>query len=323
MALKVFTSARAALESVRGTDLTPTRLIYAEEFTWEQDVASIRPVEYRNSYVPVFSAAPGREVNRFRMRGRASYDDLAWLGQMFFKSVASTGANPYVWTFTPTNTSDDVKTMTLQMAESDTIASAPGVKLNFLIGESLTLRWTKDDDSAMTFDAAWLSAKGATELTAFTGSLTDRTTTMVSCNNTTVYVDQASAIGTTADDTIVSVEWTLNLAPAALYTLNASTAARAVYRPNHRTWTANVTRQYTSNVLWGDYVDKTTQKVRVKTTTGASAIAQVDFYGTIVGRSKSDVDGITTEELQLENIYDVTSSSDHSMVITNTVQTIT
>jgi hypothetical protein len=38
MALRVFQSARAALESTRGTGLTPTRLVYFEEGGFKQDV---------------------------------------------------------------------------------------------------------------------------------------------------------------------------------------------------------------------------------------------------------------------------------------------
>jgi len=87
--LSVFTSARAALEATRGLDLTPTRIIYAEEFTHGQTVQTIRPSERRGSYNPVYSSVAGPETNTLSMSGRASYDDMAWLGNLFFKAVAS------------------------------------------------------------------------------------------------------------------------------------------------------------------------------------------------------------------------------------------
>lgn len=323
MALKVFTSCRGALESVRGTDLTPTRLIYAEEFIWEQEVATIRPTELRNSYAPVFGASPGPERNRLTMRGRVSYEDMAWLGQLFFKSVAGTGVNPYVYTFLPTLTSDDVKTLTVQLGYADSIASTPGIKLNGLIGESLNVHWEKNDDGAMTYTAVFTTALAATQITAFTGTLTDRTTTFASCNNTTVYSDPGGTIGATADDSFISVDWTLNLNPVALYTLNATTAAEGMYRPQHRTWSATVTKKFETDGHWDDFQDKTVQKYRVKTTTGASAIIQADFYGSYTARTSADVDGIGTEELTLEQVYDATSTSDFNWVVTNTVATIT
>src|SRR5262245_61234971 len=125
MALEVFTSARAALETTRGTDLTPTRLIYGESFVHEQTVETIRPTEKRNSYEPVFSASAGPERNTLQINGRVSYDDLIWYGNLFFKAVASgTGAGAdKTWNFSPTNTSDDVKTATVQLGYSDTIAT--------------------------------------------------------------------------------------------------------------------------------------------------------------------------------------------------------
>src|SRR3989304_5533136 len=101
----VFTSARAALEATRGTDLTPTRIIYAESFALEHNVATIRPQEMRGSYEGFYSAAPGPEVSRVTMAGRASYEDIIWHANMFYKALAaaSSGAPPNaVWIFTPT-----------------------------------------------------------------------------------------------------------------------------------------------------------------------------------------------------------------------------
>jgi hypothetical protein len=324
VALKVFTSARAALESVRGTDLTPTRIIYAEEFTHGQEVATIRPAERRNSYSPVFSASAGPERNTFGMSGRLSYDDAIWFGNLFFKAVASGtgGGDPYTWTFLPTNTSDDLKTATVQLGYADTIgASAPGIKLNYCIGQTLTLRWEKNDDGAVT--AQFLSAKAATQITAFTGSLTDRSVTLASCNNTIVYSDPGGTIGTTADNNIIAVEWTVDLGPVPLYTLDGTTSAYAVYRPNHRTWTASITRQFANDTHWDDYVDKTEQKIRVKTSSTASREISLDLYGTYTGREWADVDGIVTEVLTLEPIYNATATADHIFKVINGIASIT
>jgi hypothetical protein len=281
----------------------------------------------RNSYSPVFSASAGPERNTFGMRGRVSYDDLPWLGNLFFKAIASGtgGGDPYTWTFLPTLTSDDVKTATVQLGYSDTIgASAPATKLNYLMGQTLTLNWEKNDDGAVTFDAQFLSAKAASQITAFTGTLTDRSVTLASCNNTTVYSDPgAGTIGATADNYVIAVEWTLDLGPVPLYTLDGTTGALAMYRPNHRTWTASITRQYANDTHWDDYVDKTTQKIRVKTIASASRQFQVDLYGTYTAREWSEVDGIITEVLTLEPIYDTASTSDHNMVVINGLASIT
>lgn len=329
MALKVFTSARAALESVRGTDLTPTRLIYAEEFEWEQTVATIRPTEYRNSYNPVYSAAAGPETNTLRMSGRMSYTDAIWFGNLFVAALASGtgGGADKTWTFLPAAASDTVKTATVQLGFADTIATTAAVKLNYLMGSTLGLHWEKNDDGAVTFDAEFSSAKAASFITAFTGSLSDRTTVPASSNDTIVYIDQSSAIGTTADSYVIAVDWNLELGPVPLYTLDGTTAAAAVYRPNHRRWSATITRQFANDTYRSDYADKTTQKVRVRTLGaslgGSNYKLQLDLYGTITNRVLADVDGIVTEVLTLDQIYDATATADHQLVVVNEVASIT
>jgi len=321
--MTVFTSARAALESARGTDLTPTRLIYAESFELEHTVATIRPEELRASYEGFFQAAAGPEMSRVTMTGRVSYDDLPWHLNMFYKAILTpSGANPYVYTFLPTNTSDDVKTHTLQLGDSAALATSPAVKLNYGMGDELNIHYEKNDDGAITFSAKYLYAKALTQITAFTGSLTDRTTTPASANNTVVKID-STTIGTTSDPAVTAVDFTLNLNPVPFYALDNTLAAQAVYRPQHRTWKAEITRQYSNATEFTAYVAKTVRKIRVLTTTGANAIIQHDLYGVWTDRKYSEVDGIVTEVLTLEPIYDTASTSSTNIVVTNTIAALT
>lgn len=329
MALRVFQSWRAGLESTRGTNVTPTRICYAEEAVHEQDVATIRPVELRNSYTPVYSASAGPERNALEFSGRMSYDDLIWWANLFIDAEASgTGAGAdKTWTFLPVHTSDAVKTATIQLGYGDTIGTAPGIELGFCMGETFNLHFEKNDDGAVTYSARLMSPEAATQITAFTGALSDRTVTLASCNNTQLFSDPGGTIGTTADTTFVSLDWTLNLGPVPLYTLNNSTAATNAYRPNHRTWTATLVRQFTNDTYWDDYVDKTVQKIRCRTlgpTLGASNYKiDLDLYGVVTNRRNSDVDGIITEELTLEPVYDTTAATDHQLVVVNATASIT
>lgn len=328
MALQVFTSARAALEVTRGTDLTPTRLIYGESFVHNQDIKTIRPEELRNSYEGFFSAAAGPEINGLEINGRVTYDDLIWYGNLFWKGVASgTGAGAdKTWTFAPSNATDDVKTATMQLGYSDTIATAPGVKLNYLMGDTFNIHYEKNDDGAATFKANLLSAVAATPITAFTGSLTDRTVTPASCNNTQVYVD-AATIGSTADVNFLSADFTFNLFPVPFYALNNSASASNTYRPKHRTWSLVLRRQYNSATEWSIYQSKAVRKVRVKTLGGVLGSSNYtitqDFYGVYTDRKWTDVDGIITEDLTLEPVFDTATSTSTSLVVVNATGAIT
>lgn len=329
MALRVFTSARAAFESVRGTDLTSTRLIYAEEFSTEQTFRTVRPEELRNSYEGWFSASAGVETNTFHMAGRMSYDDMIWYGNLFFGPLASGtgGGADKTWTFPISNSADNVKTAKIELGYADTIdATHPATRLNYVLGSTLNLHYEKNDDGALTFAADFLAASSATQISAFSGSLSDRTVIAASAAATAVYLD-ASTIGTTADTNVQSVDFTLDLQPVPYYGLNGSNAATAVYRPNHRKWTATIVRQFANDTEWDIYVSKAERKMRLRTTGpalgGSNYKIDLDLYGVYTNRTWSDTDGIITETLTMEPFYDTGISGSMALVVVNATTSIT
>jgi hypothetical protein len=166
-----------------------------------------------------------------------------------------------------------------------------------------------------------------TQITAFTGALSDRTVVLASCNNTTMYADQASGIGTTTDTGFVSLDFNLQLGPVLFYTLNGNTGPTLAARPDYRRWTATLVRQFTSDLFWDDYGDKTVQKIRCRTLGpvlgGSNYKIDLDLYGVITNRREADVDGIITEELTLGQIYDTTATADHRLEVVNATAAIT
>lgn len=302
MSLQVFQSARAALEATRGTSLTPTRILYAEVFEHGQEIRAIRPESQTGTYEG-FKQLPttGVESNTFHESGRESFEDLVWHANMFFAplgTASGTAGAAYTYSFEPSGTADNIKTATVQMGWTDTIATTPGVQISHVIGENLTLHWEKGDEGGVTFDATYLTAGTATQITAFTGSLSARTTTPMSSLTTSVSLD-AATIGATVDTNVIAVDWTLSLSPVPFYSLNNSAGPTATYRPKHRTWTAQITRQYASGTEWSIYQTKALRKVRILST-ATNGTATVDLYGVYDGpREWSEVDGIITEVLTL------------------------
>lgn len=329
MSLRAFKSARAGLETTRGTAVTPTRLVYLTDGTHNQEVATIRPEELRNSYFGFYRAAAGNETNSLDFADYMTYTDLIWYSNVHIKAVASgTGAGAdKTWTFTPSAATDDLKSATIQFGYSDGIgATQPAVELRYCLGEEFTLSFDKSSEGLNTISSRLITPKAATQISAFTGVLSDRTRELATAAQTRVYID-ASTIGTTSDNDVTSVSWTLTNGFVNLQTLNNTSAAQDTFRPNPRRWTATITRYYRNDTEWDAYVNKTVRKIRVRAlgpTLGASNYkVDLDLYGVYTARTETEVDGLGMEQFTLEPVYDTTATTDFSLVVVNADATIT
>jgi len=141
-----------------------------------------------------------------------------------------------------------------------------------------------------------------------------------------VTLKSVSTIGTTTDSAVTAVDFTLSLNPQPFYALDGTVAAQAIYRPAHRTWTAQITRQYNAVSEFSAFQAKTIRKVRVLTTgpvLGTSTyLVQQDMYGVYTARDWAEVNGIVTEVLTLEPVFDVTSATSTSITINNNTASI-
>jgi hypothetical protein len=329
VALKIMKSGRAALESVRGTDLAPTRALYFDSAMHQQDVATIRPATLHGSYFAYLGASAGTELNSLEMNGALSFDDAVWLANTHIKAVASGtgGAADKTWTFLPTAGSDDIKSATIQLGYADGLgASQPAVKLNYCLGDELTISWDKSGDGTVSWASKMVVPMAATQISAFTGSAADRTLTLASCNTTVITID-TTTIGTTADNYWQDVSWTLTNGYANLFTLNNTTAAIATFRPGPRTWKLTGSRYYQSDTEWDAYIAKTVRKVRIKSTGpalgGSNYSFQLDLYGVYTGMTWDEKDDLGFQTFTLEGVYNVTATTDFSVTVVNADSAIT
>lgn len=333
MALKVFKNMRAGLEVTRGTNLAPTRGIPFTSGFHDQDIELIYPEELRNSYHVNYAADPGTETNSFEFEGPVGYNNLVWWLNLHVKAVASGtgGGADKTWTFTPTATTDDLKTATVQFGYSDSIgATRPAWEVGYCMGDELTLAWDKSPGTpGVTFRSRLLSPESALQVSAYTGvgTYTTETDGLAKAKNTAVYMD-TTTIGTTADNDILSIEWTLQNRPVNLYTLNNSANAQDTLRPEGIMWQARIRRYYRNDTEIDAYVAKTIRKVRVRTL-GSSLGAgnfkiDLDLYGKYQGpRRIAEVDGLGIEEYTLVPFYDTTATTSFSAVVVNDQSTVT
>jgi len=323
LALKTLLTARAALETARGTAITPTRLIYADEMAHDQKLAIQRPSERRASYFGNFRSYAGIERNGFRFGGDATYTDLIWWANLHIKAVAAgTGAGgDKTWTFVPTAGADDLKSASLQFGYADAIgATRPAWEVDGVLGEELTLTITKS--APWSFRSQLMSAEGATQISAFTGTPADRTLMSILGTTTQTYIDPTT-IGTTVDNDVLDSEFTLTNGFVHLDTLNATNVAAEILRPAARDWKLAITRYYRNDTELDAMLAATVRKVRIKATGpvlgGSFYSATLDLYGVWDGEQyeKTEVDGLGVEKFVLVPQYDSTATTDFSLIVVN------
>jgi hypothetical protein len=291
----------------------------------DQSIGDIVPQELRNSYRPNFRVYPGVERNSFTFSGDATYDDLAfWLSSAVKGGLTGTGGSAdKSWAFTPANAADDVKAFTVEFAYADLLATyggrVPGCQV-----DTFGLKFEKN--GTVKFNAAVRSFKAATQITSFTGSLSDRTNVDLVGTGTSYFVD-TTTLGNTADANIVSSEWKLNNQLVAREPQNATATGTALVRPKPVLWELAVTRYFEDKTELDTYIAKTERKVRVRTVGpslgGSTYKLDLDLYGYWSVRKTADIDGLIVSNLTLKPLYDATATTDFAITLVNSLAAIT
>lgn len=325
----IFTSLRAALETTRGTGVNPVRILEQTDFSHDPDVATVRPLERRGSFFAYYRATSGREQHSLNFGGNLSYNQAAWLGNLFIKGVTSgTGAGAdKTYAFIPASATDDLKSATLEFGYDTALsATQPGFRMVYAVGDELTINFDKASPEGVTFSANMHSPKQITQLSSFGGSPTALTTTAISPVQVQVYLD-AATIGSTADNYVTNAEWVLTNEWTDLDPLNLSTAAQDTFRVGARAFTLTMTRYKINDTELDIYNSKAVRKVRIKATGpvlgGSFYSLTLDCYGVYTGYDNVSVDGLAMETLTLEPVYDATATTDFSLTVVTAETTIT
>lgn len=329
MGVETLISARAALEATRNTAVAMTRKLYFEQGMHAQEVASIRPKEQRGSYFGSFRAYPGIERNSFDFSGGATFEDLIWWGNVAIKALATGTAGgagdtaAITWGFTPSAATDDIKSATIEFdLNGPTLFQVPGC-----LADELTLTFKKGEDVKVA--GKLLSAKGATQIAAYTGVGADRTTESALGTLTKVFTD-GSTIGTTVDD-VEEATFKLSNHFAHRDALDATSVAKELKRPQPRSWSLEVSRYFDSETELDAYIAKTERKVRLRTegtviVGTASSIKRkldLDLYGVWDRHTWAKVDGMIYARMTLVPLYDAAAATDFKLEVINDVTAIT
>lgn len=329
---EVFTSLRAGLETTRGTAVNPTRILEQTDFDYTPELNIIRPSERRASYFAYYSSAIGRERNGYTFGGILSYNQAAWLGNVFFKKVTAgtetgVGTGVFRYTFAPASATDDLASATSEFGYDTALsATQPGTRLPFTVGQELGMTFDKANAEGVTFSADMHSPKAATEITAFGGTPASLATKLLTPTTVQVYID-AATIGTTEDDYVTTADFTLTHDWTDLDTLNQTTAAQDTFRVGAREWSCTLTRYGINNTEKAAWKAGTARKIRIRSTgptlgTGTYALT-LDLYGVYTGYDEPSVDGLVMQQFTLSPQYDTTAATDHALVVDTAESTVT
>lgn len=327
---------QAGLESTRGTSVAATRKVYATiEPSFEKPLAFFQDTS--GTYSARRRKVYGRERVSFTATDLVTFEDIAWWFQLAIKGgvtgVSDTETTPgYLYTFEPSESSDDLKAMTLEFGESGNVYESDQVMIN-----SWTLRGDPDSDSepAWMFEAEMMGRTISTS--SYTTSINDRTTEPCIARGTKIYVDTAyGSLGST-QLTGHLINWSVtgnnNLHFKAFAEDETAMAANKVGR-GERTYDFEFTMEFDSDTTAGgfkDYRDGTELFVRLLregTTIDATATPatkkklQLDMAGFISSISFGDRDGNMTVTVGMNLAYNADLAYDLKATVKNALSTL-
>lgn len=201
---------QAGLEATRFTAVAATRKVYAERGNaiWEDVENKEFLAENVGSYIEAYRHVVVGQQGKLTVPVYVSASDLAWWGQLAWKgAVTATGptnTSVYTYTFTPSPTTDDLKTATFE-AYSDTVQiQIPGC---FVDQFEITWQGGKTVSATASIVAQQVIVKNVTP------SIGDRSAVNAIAGTTAkVYLD-TSTIGTTQALNVLSgkITWGNNV----------------------------------------------------------------------------------------------------------------
>jgi hypothetical protein len=339
-------SLRGALEVAEGDATTPTRLLYPGKgggITIAQNVETIRDERAWNKGTSTANIYPGMQDVAVRLSNWAvTYEDVGWWLSLLCASGSGTpttvDTTAFSRTFTPHQTNFTVgsagtRSAHIQFSTSDFIGtrgwSVPGLVIEDL--ELIMKKRASGTDTGALLNATLRTASAATNITSFTGSLSDRAQTHVLGQQFKTYFD-ASTMGSTADANITEVTLRVNR-PASFHDGMDNTALHSsMHRANGWTSQLSIVRKFSDatelDAYMGSNFAKTTRKVRtiaegaVVGATTAKNTLRVDFVGKYTDKSEyggQNVDGIWYQNLTLDGIYDSTLTADYEIFTQNSI----
>lgn len=309
-------------ETVWGTPVAPTAKLMGIES------CKIKPINEAILLSSLGSLVPGRNASLTKVAaeatlgGEALFEDLPYWFDGLFDEATPTGAGPYVYTYSaPDGTEPTPRIFTLthgDNAGSYVYGMEGGIVSKLVISGKTGEAWK--------FQADLIGEQVNTDALA---SLSSRAVNAIMAHMTDLYIDAwGGTIGTTQiTGPFFSFELTINTNRAIYHSLGSIMGVG--YREAKYNGTLKLSLEldatsqaYLDAILAASAVFQ--KQIRIKGSSGASLIAQLDFAGTAMKSPETftDQDGVTTLDLELEGTYNSTLGNWLEAEITNGVTTL-
>lgn len=256
--LIALTGWQAGLETVRGTLVAATR-IQPMTATLHPIGERFAPQEDRNSFEDYYRSVQTK--TRVEVSGavaNATFEDAPWFFQSFIAGGITgvlSAATVYTYTFLPTLTADDLKTLTIE-GFTDTSAWA----VPFCVGKKLDITYQRGQP--VTFGMDLLGQRMITQ--AKTAALPQRVTEDIADGLTTAFID-TTTIGTTAVANVLAAKLTLDNMWEPIYPINGLAYPSKFVR-SRRHLNGEVTLEFDTTTEYDAFMTSLVRKMRLKST---------------------------------------------------------
>lgn len=307
-------------ESTWGTAVTPTaKLTGVEAITLESTGSARMLSELRGALTPAYTAARGQVAGKGTMNGFQTYEDICFFLESMFGTATPSGAGPYVRTGEAPLTSIAAnRKLTLVTGQGTDVYKLAGAICSKLVLSGKTGEEWK-------FNAEFI---GKSKSTGTLAALTDRAVAAVDGSTTLVYIDAwGGTIGTTAITALAtSFELSLDAGTIVRNYLGALEPGRyrqTKWDPGSNTLKMSLEFDATSKAYLDGFLTYSAvqqHQIRLKATTGANAIVQFDFAGTLTEEPKeNNEDDVITLDLTWAGTYNSGLANWFKYSVTNQV----
>lgn len=306
---------QAGIEATRGTAVPATRRLYVID--GEANLAAPQLIfpEDRGDLINVYEANLGnKEITAAIRDYKVTFEDLIfWLSLALKGGVTPTGIDPYTWAFTPSVSTDDLKSATLEWADGFDEWQIP-----FGMCNVLTLRGTVGDIWHLSAD---LLGKDMVDQ-ALTGALGSIVREAALFSKTQIFIDSATIGTTEVTGRLTEAEIAINNNFATEY-FNNSLLMTGVNR-GKRVITARLRLKFNSIAEYNNWLAETTRKIRVRIAGSDSPSRRIDLdlYGRWQSHVRGQQDNMIYADMELLPVYDSTFTAEMGAVVINHISAL-